>query len=153
MLFPKKHMNFPTKPSEAIALAVKGLREMPKEGEFEIDMDTFGSREGAVCVGCAATCAIMEIYGREDVLRMLRERYGRTPGQILNNYGGFNFNSFEDAISQARIGYLGQLFTFFGLEISGGLDKDQDINLSSEDWQEELPKFEALGLRLAAMGY
>ena len=46
---------------EAIDAMLIGLETIPN-GSFKIDMTTFGNIDNNVCYGCAATCALQQLY-------------------------------------------------------------------------------------------
>ena len=76
------------KPSVALKAMCDGLERQSKEPDFEIDMGTFFRRTQGVCVGCAATCAILELAYEPGTTRdkedFLVHRYHRSlPGEVI----------------------------------------------------------------------
>jgi len=131
-----------SKPSIALQAMVDGLREQSKRKDFEIRMSTFGHSDNKYCYGCAATCAIQKIanknLSRENIIV-----YGQRAKFL--NFDPIELNSFELAIDDARIGYLNRLFNFCGTAAAlNKLSYYGLFELSTNDWEEQLPKVELL---------
>jgi hypothetical protein len=52
------------KPSLAVKAMIEGLRKAKNRSDFKIDMSTFGASEDGICFGCAATCAVAQLTGK-----------------------------------------------------------------------------------------
>lgn len=142
------------KPSVALQMMMDGLIEQSKREDFEIDMHDFGRSDGTkMCYGCAATCAIQKIAGKNLTVGNIAYSTDRA------KYLGFRHNElriFEDAIDQARKGDLYTLFEFF--YSSDYLD---DINIyqdriylrNAEDWEDKIPEIKRLIADLQKSGY
>lgn len=136
------------KPSQAVRAMIDGLRRQSNREGFEIDMDTFGQVSREVCFGCAATCAVQEIYGD------LGADYDFSLTHYRAKMWGINqsdLEQFEFAIDNLRSGWDGVLFGYFGLE-----KPDYDIEelpcLHNGDWEEGLPAYERYASWLEEQG-
>ena len=125
----KGHEGFVT----ALQAMVDGLERQSKRKGFVVDMKTFGEDGGETCFGCAATCALQEMYGvnfdasnvdpRGERARALGERWQR-------------LNRFEYDMDSARCGYLAGLAALCGINNYEGAD----WYLSSYNWKEQETK-------------
>ena len=96
---------FRGKPSDALEYMCDGLLAQGKRKDFEIEMWTFGRRDGEVCFGCAATSTIQEIAGRNLTVKNIGMRHsiGFDPDEL---------RAFESVIDCARLGDLRSLLDF-----------------------------------------
>ena len=101
------------KPSDAINAMIVGLMEIPKKNKnFKVDMGTFGTKDGNICYGCAATCTTFQALNKkitgDNIDGLFREESNQYPDDI---------GRFESVIDELRMGDLDFLFEFYGLDI------------------------------------
>lgn len=105
------------KPSVAIKFALDGIKTQTQRPDFRLNMGTFGDYAPITktCYGCAATCAIQEIAGKnldQNTIFNLGKR---------SDALGFDYKElegFEGAIDCARNGVLLPLGLFCGVDLS-----------------------------------
>jgi hypothetical protein len=81
-----------SKPSQLIIAMCDGLEKQNKRRSFRVRMDTFGASRGKVCYGCAATCALSDIFGyfsikmppRGRLLKEIQDRFFSLP--VMDSY-------------------------------------------------------------------
>jgi len=136
------------KPSDAVQAMIDGLLEQDARKGFKVDMDTFGSSMDGICYGCAATCAVQKIAGKDlpaDVIGMAREE-----AEFL----GFDLKDvidFEFAIDDLRAGDTKGLSEYYDRFISDEL-RYPEFSLHSRDWREQLPAVQEYCNKLKAAG-
>lgn len=128
-----------SKPSEALQAMVDGLLEQSERPDFEVNMKVFGAVQGGICYGCAATCAIQKIAGRNLDIDSIDSSTLRawTLGFLRDD-----MLAFESAINMARTGDMGELFIYFGFE-DAGYWRFAGFNLDNSNWREQLPAVRA----------
>ena len=136
----------------ALELMCSGLVKQNQRSNFRIGMQTFGSvgvsRAGGVrkkiCVGCAATCTLQELMGKNFTTKNISKEYYRAN---YLNVDRTELADFESAIDCARLGSLENLFDFCGVpEIFNELSDQYEFNsiyemwcLENHNWKEQLP--------------
>lgn len=139
-----------SKPSQALQAMIDGLRTQSQRYDFKIRMGTFGHSDGAICFGCAATCAVQEIA--QTNLSVSAMHYFVDRAAALN-FELSGFAEFEGSIDTARYGDMGRLFEYFDLDYSKGQNYNIDLVLRDDDWEKVLPNYEALVARLEKDGF
>lgn len=138
------------KPSIALQHMVDGLSKQSKRKDFKIDMSTFGTSEGKICYGCAATCAIQNI----TKINLTSQHIGLThirASKTETDY--YELDTFENAINNARKGVLVDLFIFCKLSTHDVHRFSNHFDLWNDNWKEELPKVRKLIKELKKAGY
>lgn len=130
-----------TKPSEAAQAMVDGLRAQSKRSDFRIAMDTFGSTDGKICFGCAATCAIQVLNKRNFTVEDLCNG-GISRRQAIPAEKSAKIARFESAINLFRIGIPIELFDFFEIDYPA-FTRNQNWHLNDDNWEKQLPKVES----------
>ena len=152
-----------SKPSKALEAMVRGMEQLKDNPNFQFHIFYFGGKAGPVCVGCAATCALIELSGKPiDSDSWANNDYDAESYVSADYCAGrakfYGFDEeevarFETAIDQARRGFqcLAVLFTFCGalkaLEQLWGEDFPQNLErfcIDGSDWEPEIPKVNAL---------
>ena len=111
------------KPREALQAMVDGLLSQDMRKDFEIDMNTYGLVDEAICMGCAATCAVQQITGKDitcerftvdtcDTIKHEAQALGLSQDKASLD----DLRKFEQAIDRARRGQLVTLFDYFHIE-------------------------------------
>lgn len=136
-----------TTPSAALQAMIDGLAEQSKRPDFEIDMRSFGRSWGGICFGCAATCAIQKIGGKN-----LTEKYIRDRAEFFGfGYGDMEF--FEAAIDNSRAFNFTHLFIYYSKEKPDFLlDYNANKCMTTANWQELIPTFQEIVDRLKSEG-
>lgn len=129
-----------TKPSEAAQAMVDGLRIQSKRSDFKIDMDDFGSTDGKICFGCAATCAIQVLNKKDFTVEDLRSRAISRRQAV--RAAADKVARFESAINCFRMGVPIGLFNFFDIDYPA-FTRSQNWYLDDDNWEDQLPKVEA----------
>lgn len=124
-------------PSAALKAMCDGLEKQSRRKDFIVDMGTFGSREGKVCFGCAATCATQQASGIDLTLETIENEDERSD-RLAVDYS--DLNRFEIAMNAARLGCLRQLFYYFNSESKYLQSEDGRYCLDNDNWHDELPK-------------
>lgn len=136
-------------PSAALQYMVDGLRNHHKRIDFKVDMDTFGRPLWNVCYGCAATCTIQQIAGKN----LTTDFVGGTDRRAYQlNLDCNEMDYFEDAINSARSGSLRALFYFFDLQQNWNQSFDERFFLDNHNWFRKLHKVEELITELKMKG-
>lgn len=137
------------KPSDAIKAMLDGLRDLPSD-KFRVDMGTFGSTLGnqSICYGCAATCAVYKLAdkvpGMQDVVsRAARSEHLRFSVQELD--------AFEGAINAFRMGFMGDLFRFYGV-MDRYVHPSTFWSLGTYSWPQQIEAVEDYYKTLVALG-
>lgn len=144
------------KPSRAIQYMLDGLLKQSKRRNFKIEMMTFGSvdriNQNKVCFGCAATCAVQEISGKNLTPAMFRNCYYKddwvTATSENLNFHRLQLRDFEFAINSFRIGQPEDILKFFDPEINGKVIYNEmwrsiyalNIDLQNDTWRDQIPK-------------
>jgi len=152
-------------PSAALQAMVDGLRLYGNRLDFKIDMGTFGSNENGVCFGCAASCCVQKVLGKNLLsggdgieIPVVRARFFGTAVEDLGD--------FEWAVDGARSGSLSCLLGYFGInemthqsivELNGqwGVNDtiwDSRYELNSDDWEQQLGAVEEVIAEMKAIG-
>lgn len=135
-------------PAEAIEAMIAGLREHRKWEQFRVDMDTFGEVENGVCFGCAATCTLQQLAGRQfdhDDLWSREYRAQRLHESLEA------VRVFELAIDRFRNGVVDLLFDFFHVTEYPQPAEGENWELTTETWEAELPLVEAYLQKVRAL--
>ena len=126
--------NAPT-PSAAIFAMVRGIKNQLKNDNFVINMSTFGVylQEKAICSGCAATCAIIEISGYTENQVVDPDRGAgmlvkpSEVGRKIYDDNIHTLHTFEEAIDEVRKGDIYRLLYWYGF-----------------DWTKDIPQISAI---------
>jgi hypothetical protein len=139
-------------PSSALQAMVDGLRSQNERHDFHVDMCTFGEydEDMDICFGCAATCAVQEIFGKN-----LR---GHDIVNIFDRADIFgcdikDIDSFESAINYARLGNMSLLFEYYGYYGPEFLVTLPHLILYTGNWLINLPLVEEYIKELIERGY
>lgn len=154
-------------PSAALQAMVDGLREQSKRPDFKIEMRAFGEVDNddkpTMCFGCAATCAVQKLTGKNYHGTEILERLDRAHYMDLE-YKDMLY--FEWAIDEARKGDLDGLIDFYYEGKSDCPDPMNILNkrswilrgteyffaLSNTNWEFQLPIVERLITLLKSHG-
>jgi len=141
-------------PSAALQAMVDGLREQDERKDFKVDMGTFGAplfsaRRGRadICLGCAATCTVQKIAGKNLTADIISHREYRA--EVLG-FDHTEFAAFERAMDQTRCGSVTELFDFF--VVPQAKDVRPSFRLLNGTWRGQLRKVEAYIKELQAQG-
>jgi hypothetical protein len=55
------------RPSTVLSAMVAGLLNSKKDSRFVIEMSSFGHVKNEICYGCAASAALVEMFGGREV--------------------------------------------------------------------------------------
>ena len=141
-----------SKPSVALQFMVDGLKDAKNQPNCQVDMSTFGSRIGNICIKCAATCTIERIFGKVFNAEEIGNRCLRFKVSTNTNNDYDVLYHFESVMDDARLGYLNNLFKFCGLSDYCGEGNDK-FQLHTDNWETELPKVKLVIEELKAAGY
>jgi hypothetical protein len=93
------------KPSSLLFAMIKGLEKQSKRKDFQVDMGTFGvarhRRGKPICFGCAATCTIQQIAGKN--LNHSHIEYPVDRAKVLG-FHDEELNRFESYVDSLRRG-------------------------------------------------
>ena len=139
----------------AVEAMTKGLKRQERREDFNIDMDSFGDscvdnnptsqpfHAMEICFGCAATCAVQELFGIDFESDNIWERCFRADSV---NVDIDIFEGFESAIDHLRCGRSHLLGIFCDLDVD---DKCLTIEkfarlpeLGTYTWEDNLPGYE-----------
>lgn len=126
----KKVRDIIQRPSDAVMAMVEGIRKQRKRPDFCLDMDTFGMAIGGICYGCAATCAVQEIYNHDLNIHEIQSRLLKIRAFDADS---IDLADFEKAIDSLRQGIYLPLFDYFDV------DKHDMLVLSKKPWPFHLP--------------
>lgn len=99
------------KPSVAIRATIHGLQTHRNRDDFKLDMGTFGTSRGGVCVGCMATCALQSITNTTFTTDTIH-----FPGRCkATNALTCDVSDFEEAIEEVRCRNARRLYRYCGL--------------------------------------
>jgi hypothetical protein len=150
--------NLAPKPSDAIKAMIAGLREIPSE-DFQLNMMTFGRVEERasrkICCGCAATCAVHKLAGRQPSVRYI----GQSQQSVYLGFEVRDLASFEAAIDQFRCGHpMGLFCYYYGYEsvrraVPTRLVDNQSWYLSTGEWKSQIPRIERYVEELELAGF
>lgn len=168
----KKIKDIISKPSQALRAMVDGLYEQSTKDDFVIDMHTYlgtedigferNGEEKIVCVGCAATCAVMKLTGTK--FDPINVEYNPNVGALeeyMSKYYDFSFHDirqFEQAVNAIRFNCdLSLLFAYFDISFFSVpyqfLRNTVDAKMDSDNWKEFCSLYvEPLILQLEAVG-
>ena len=124
------------KVSVALQAMIDGLNHQYQREDFKISMDTFGDYDD-ICHGCAATCAIQQLSGVNIPDSLITDRVDRANFLEVDRK---DLGYFEDIIDDAREGLLLKLFAYMGQEEFHDASYDKQWELTTKNWQIELPK-------------
>lgn len=134
--------------SDAIRAMIDGLKKQSAREDFVIIMSTYGEFSDNVCYGCAATCAIQGLSGKNFKGGEIDDEDSRS------DYLDVDFDDmieFELRIDNFRLGYDAPLKAFYNLE---NIEFPQpNWSLTTDNWQEELPKVEKYLKEVIKLGY
>jgi hypothetical protein len=145
------------KPSAALQYMVDGLRNQSKRDGFVIDMNVFGDWRGSrtedktrliICFGCAATCAVQEVFKINYTDESIEYRDLRA---LVINCDATDLGIFEEAIDEARLGIMDKLFKYFGYSIS--VKEGVRFSLRNENWEKQIPLVEEYIKELISLGF
>lgn len=122
-----------SKPSQALKAMCDGLEKQSQRRDFKVDMKTFGEVSNGVCFGCAATCTMQELA-----------KVNLVPNTICHRERALGFdmvdcNTFELVMDSARAGSLIALFAYFNIDHKLNPLPFKMWQLSTENWQQQLP--------------
>jgi len=139
------------KPSKAIQCMVDGLNKQSQRSDFEVIMVTFGLwvRKKGVCFGCAATCTIQEIAGRNLDARSIGELEFRA---FALGFEPADLERFEYAIDNLREGVPQTVFSYLGIDYPDELKKHDLPRLNTTDWREGIGQYIAYANELKKSG-
>ncbi len=152
-----------TKPSQAIHAMCSGLERQSQREDFIVDMYTFGYSDKDFCYGCAATCAVQEIAGKNLLPSDFSIGNDLAPWALTSRVLNLELQEvaeFEKAIDEARCGNLTWLFHFFGIKEY----QDESIfehewlegvarAMSTDNWRDLIPAYREIAKKLASEGY
>lgn len=143
-------------PSGAIRAMITGLRTQAARPDFEIDMEAYGDAKGKVCFGCAATCTLQQLSGKNltpDTIVNLELR-----AQAYGYYFG-DTHAFEQAMNLLRQGMVIWLMRYFDVEDQywdarvirqkHGLPWFNLPKLTNVNWETEIAAYEVFAEWLA----
>lgn len=135
---------------KAVEAMILGLKKQSKRKVFEITMSTFGDFNDKVCFGCAATCTVQQVYGKNFNRKNIagyesRAKFMKAISEDLAE--------FESAIDGLRMGYLGDIFKYFKKKMPVKIYRVtlSLSELSSSNWEVFLPDYENLLTKLKAL--
>jgi hypothetical protein len=94
----------------AVEAMIEGLETQSKRGDFEIDMGRYGASAGDICFGCAATCTVQQITGKNLDTHCINDTYDRASALDMNEY---DLRMFECVINDLRCGTIHSLVIYF----------------------------------------
>lgn len=134
---------------------VDGLREIDPTTQT-VDMQTFGKEVDGMCYGCAATWTIQKLAGRRLASKELNglaeagTMRGDEAFEDLPWYAS-DIDLFEDAIDEARKGFLSELFEFMGCDTDQADLLVGRFFMTNDNWEAQLPKVEELIAELESL--
>jgi|SRR5688572_1417577 len=150
------------KPSRALQYMLDGLEKQSRRRVFKINMNTFGqvgspalrgAENSKICYGCAATCAVQEIAGKNLTPSAFKNVDADDYSEGLNvrakvsRIDAKELSDFEFAIDDFRRGGVSILLQFFNFTSENPQYFELkyeilalDICMGSENWREEIPK-------------
>lgn len=147
------------KPSDAVLAMIEGLHDASNLSYFKIDMKTFGetiASEHGMCMGCAATAAVMNL-----------SNVNFNSSNIRNRHSAINCNIstliyFENAIDFLRLGLVSNFIAVLS-KVSCSFNKDKALLavrdyehewcLLNENWKTELTEVNKFYLYLKNHGF
>ena len=149
-------------PSEVLALMIRGLQRQSERDTFCVAFQSFGSvlLDDNVCFGCAATCVIQEIAGK-DFTPTVSIRMPDTRKVYLGIEDTIDaFTAFERAVDSIRRGTWSHLFAWYQISIRGHMDELNHIFMPlvinpMEDltWRKLIPVVENIIIQLRRLGF
>lgn len=128
-------------PSTALQLMVDGLQRQSQRSDFKINMGTYGDEVQDTCFGCAATCTIQELAGKNLTKIDIGEIIARS---IALGFDVDELREFEGCIDMARQGHLYSLFYFLGFGNVYDYDRYDLRFFLDHNWRDELQAVEQL---------
>jgi hypothetical protein len=127
-------------PSQALQAMVDGLHKVDKSKRYQVRMEYFIEERGELCTVCAATCAVLNLYG---IPRKRFESFSQLDNteEIGEFFEGSDIVGFEYALEDARRGDLLNLFIFFEKKVDLEL-RHGSWDLQTDNWREQLPEVE-----------
>jgi len=148
-----------TKPSEAIFAMCDGLIEQDKREDFIIDMLSYGGVQKDFCCGCAATCTLQKLAGKNFNTQNIAPRISRDFAIHGNVCNEDLLSKFEYAIDDLRTGCVHGIYQFFSVfpdqEQSDILfEKETKLPvLNNGDWKEGIQAYLDFATALQEIGY
>lgn len=139
------------KPSVALTHMVKGLLKQSRRKKFKIYMGTFGKQSRELCFGCAATCTIQNISKINFIPDSSICSIDGRSAKMKMDYR--ELDVFEIAIDSARSGDLVPLFRFCSLSEINARKFNNEIDLYTYNWKENLPAVRKVISELKKAGY
>jgi hypothetical protein len=139
------------RPSQALQAMLDGLYEQYNRHDFRIDMRVYGAGDGGVCYGCASTCTLQKLAGKDFTTATIDTRDSRAAVLAVD---ANDLYIFEHAMDHARKGGCGLLFDFF--EIPRPITSDLlsfPFYLTSGNWQDQVPSVRRAISLLQESGY
>lgn len=149
------------KPSDAVDAMIKGLIRQSKRKGFKIQMQSYGgySAEEQVCFGCAATCTLQEIAGK-NLTRSYMVGYNLRLEELelVDDSSAYDEFDFEMSIDRLRTGKPEMLLRFFEVDVDL---RDQILwspeakslpRMTTGDWKEHLSSYRKFSKYLKKLG-
>lgn len=152
------------KVSDALRAMVAGLLEQDAREDFNIDMGSYGKFTPlpkpykGVCFGCAATCAIQKLVGKNFNSEYIRNNYTRA---LFLDIDHEELWQFEMAINSFRLYTdLRPLFEFYygeedfkALKLPCSLVYGNNrLGMTNENWRDKLPVVNYIIAELKELG-
>lgn len=143
------------KVSKAVQAMIDGLKFQSQRKDFRVDMATFGGfsnsgdKGSLVCLGCAATCAIQQLFGINFTDSQIGSLSGRSRQTVRD---ANDLDRFEEAIDMVGRGDSSYLFDYMGDLDSHEPSDDNRWVLNTDNWQEQLPLVQDFVDRLKLKG-
>lgn len=148
-----------TCPSDALAAMVRGLETQDSNDDLEINMMYYIQKAGDTCFACAATCTLVELVQptadqMEDLKRAADRCDEFEPQSIAFNLPYKVVQIFENAMDNARVGELDNLWNLLGLDP----DTCQPFmtrfpQLNNHNWRHQLPGMKVVIERMKEAGF
>jgi hypothetical protein len=135
-----------SKPSQAVQAMLDGMRASAQWKNFGISMSTFGGSFNEMCYGCAATCAVYQIFEEVPTAENIMERHHTF------NVVAEDLSRFEMAIDAFRFGRLEYLFQYFGVDVSLVIPYECRIQLYVNNWKNQVEEIEKIISELKLAG-
>lgn len=143
------------KPSNAVKAMISGLKNQSKRKDFRIDMADFGGYEEGVCFGCAATCSVQELSGKNFLPNSYSIRGTVNRAAFLNMHFD-DLTKFEYSIDSLRNGVLYSLLDYFRVPLDLTVQLNSEFGylwkMNTYNWEKEIPKIQPFLDRLIELG-
>jgi hypothetical protein len=128
---------------KAVEAMIKGLEMYDKAENFVINMGTFGTAKDNICYGCAATCAVMKIYGKSYPYQSISDRFERA---AFIETEDIDLIYFEESINSLRQGFLHPILTYFDkADVAVKYSYEYDLEfLTSANWKQAIAPYKQL---------